>query len=676
MGRPAKAAKGGDEQVNMDVDKRRELLHNLEMKHQRNASESDLLTKDEDVRRLRLRILMLRDENTSLREQIAQNNEANTTLAARCDNLGVQLQAKIEVVRSQEKQLRKQEREYSNLQAELQSMNNVTQDSANLLAEKLSLSRELAVLKPEIEHLRSQVNHQQETLAEKLALERQVNTLEVELANEKKATKRAMQKRESNDRVEDELRKKLRETEKKLTAEKTERDRLEDQLEQEKRTHQIALQDQDGTRELEADLRKKLQEVQRQLRQEKEDRERLEEELQVTKRAFKKAQKKQVNSDAEDELRTQLEEVRNDLESQQQQNASIRQESQTAVSELETRNNQLEKKIEKLKTKLHETQDQLKQCQADLRKAQQPRPSFPDDVTKTIGRSQAFRKRKAQDMTMDDFANIEIQTPSAEDVTKSRRLHKKRVLEPSLVGEKSAFSITPFLNRTKSVTEDTPKTDEGTLEDSITGSARAGPNESATTGSIALTAEATETKATSNAPAESEKSGEKPSEKPKVQPKARGRPKKVLGEAPSAKKNSQPVPKKILKSKSSLEKVTKEGEAGSQENKNESKEPAERTTTVKFNFTLPQDESSSSNPNGEQPKKKKRKVLGSTKTLFDEDEGEAPPARKPAKVQLGGAKRALAKAPLGGVKRNAFAGAASFSPLKKERRGVGASFLA
>ncbi len=36
-----------------------------------------------------------------------------------------------------------------------------------------------------------------------------------------------MQKRESNDRVEDDLRKKLRETEKKLAAEKAEQERLE-----------------------------------------------------------------------------------------------------------------------------------------------------------------------------------------------------------------------------------------------------------------------------------------------------------------------------------------------------------------------------------------------------------------------------------------------------------------
>ncbi|KAI1380714.1 hypothetical protein F4677DRAFT_404371 [Hypoxylon crocopeplum] len=663
MGRLAKAAVGREVQVNMDVEKRQELLHGLELKHQMNSSDTELLIKDEDVRRLRVRILMLRDENTSLRDQIAHNSDINIKLTAQCDGLGAQIEAKMDVIRSQEKQLRKQEREYSNLKAELQAMNNATQDSTNLLAEKLSLSRELAVLKPEIEHLRSQVNHQQATLAEKLALERQVDTLEVELANEKKATKRAMQKRESNDRVEDELRKRLRETEKKLIGEKAERERLEDQLEQEKRTHQFALQEQNGTRELEADLRKNLQDALRQVRQEKDDRERLEEELQATKLAAKKPLKNQSNSAVEDELRSQVEELQKNLKSQQKESATIRQESYAALSGINAQTDQLEKKVEKLKTKLRETQELLKQCQIDLRKAQQSRTSVSDETAKINGRSQAFRKRKAQDMAVDDFTQIEIQTPGAKDTIKGRHPLKKRGLEPTLVGEKSMFSITPFLNRTKSIVEDTPKTEEGTLNDSVTAAPETEVVE-ATVAVPATTTDVTPNETNSSAPVESEK--------PKSGPKTRGRPKKVLGDAPSAKKNAQPLPKKALKTKSSLEKVVEE--ANTDDNQENQREPAEKTMTVKFNISLPQDESTSSGMNGDQPKKKKRKVLGSTKTLFDDDEGEAPPTRKPAKVQLG-AKRALGKAPLGGQK-SAFAGGVSFSPLKRDRRGVGASFLA
>ncbi|KAI8945133.1 hypothetical protein F4801DRAFT_148737 [Xylaria longipes] len=658
MGRIAKAATAREQRDNVGGEKRAQrtqLLHDLELEHQKNGHDTEILVKDEDVRRLRVRILLLRDENATLRDQVDLNNSTNAKLVSRCDNLNAQIEAKVAMVRSQEEQLCKQEREYSNLKAELQSMNNVNENSASILAEKLSLSRELANLKPEIEHLRSQVNQQQAVLAEKLSLERQVNTLEVELANEKKATRRAMQTRESNDRVEDELRKKLRETEKNLTAETAERERLQDQLEQQIRTHAIALQDQDTTRESEADLRKKLQETQRQLRDEKEEKERLVEELQNAERASKKLQQTTARNSAEAELRAQLEESEKNFAMLQEENDRRQQEIQTAMTKLEGRNEQLEKKLEKVRIKYRGLQEELKTTQTELRKAQQ-------------------QQRKAQETSVGDFTNIEIQTPSAEDAMKARRAVKKPAFEPTLVGEKSVFSITPFLNRSKnsSMSEEASNVDyEGVLEDSILGpqsDLELPEPEPTHTAEPSATTNSNETKPVTMAPPDTEK--------PHVVPKARGRPKKVLGDAPSARKNAlaQKAPKKILKSKTSLEKVPKAAESGQQENNTEAgeTEPAEKTATVKFNLVPSQEESNDSSLNGEVPKKKKRKVLGSTKTLFDEDDAEPPAAKKPAKVQLG-AKRT--KAPLG-AKINAFAGVASFSPLKRNRRGVGASFLA
>ncbi|KAI1184032.1 hypothetical protein F5B17DRAFT_413781 [Nemania serpens] len=565
-------------------------------------------------------------------------------------------------------------------QAELQSMNNMNESATNVLSEKLALTRELANLRPEIEHLRSQVNHQQSILTEKLSLERQVNTLEVELENEKKAARRALQSRQSNDRVEDELRRKLRETEKNLTAETAERERLQDQLEQKTRTHAMTLQEQDNTRELEADLRKKLQEAQRQLREEKGERERLGEELQNAQRASEKLQQSEKHSSAEAELRTQLETLQKKFATLQKESTRRNQEHQAAISELEGRNEQLEKKLEKARIKLRGTQEELTACQTELQKAQsrQARLSGSDDNTKPAAKTQAFRKRKAQEPTTSEFTNIEIQTPSADDAVKARRATKKAVFEPTLVGEKSAFSITPFLSRSKntSMTDEASNLDDGIVEDSILGPHSASePSELA---QPALVESSTATVASTEPAA----AAALETEKPQVVAKVRGRPKKVLTDAPSAKKNAlaQKAAKKILKTKSSLDKVSEAAESERREKTTEAgeTEPVERTMTVKFNLAPAQDESNNdSSLNGEVPKKKKRKVLGSTKTLFDDEDvddgGEVPALRKPAKTQAG-AKRTT-KAPLG-AKKNAFAGAVSFSPLKRDRRGVGASFLA
>ncbi|KAJ3561422.1 hypothetical protein NPX13_g8953 [Xylaria arbuscula] len=674
MGRVTKAAMAREQRVDAGGERVSLLSSNYSTK--KNEHNSDVLVKDEDIRRLRVRILLLRDENTALRDQVDLNNSKNVTLASQCDNLTAQIEEKIAMVRSQEEQLRKQEREFLNLKAELQSMNNINENSANLLSEKLALTRELTNLKPEIEHLRSQVNQQQATLAEKLSLERQVDTLEVELANEKKATRRAMQNRESNDRVEDELRKKLRETEKQLTAEKAERERLEDQLEQRIKTHAITLQDQDNTREMEADLRKKLQEAQRQLREEKEEKERLEEEVQMAHHVAK-SQKVAAQTSAEAELRAQLEEREQQVTRLQEESQTRQQEHQAAIAELEGRNELLEKKLEKARLKLRTTQEELKQNQSNLLKAQQQqnRLTKSDDSTKLAAKTQGFRKRKVQETSAGEFTHIEIQTPSAEEANKARRAMKKAVFEPTVVGEKSTFSITPFLNRSKntSMSDDASNFDEGVLEDSILGPhSGSEPSESALSGmndsSITKPAEANETEPIAAEPLESEK--------PPAVPKARGRPKKVLGDAPSAKKNAltKKAPKKILKSKSSLEKVTEAVEPAVEEHSDEAQdaERTEKTMTVKFDLAAPQGEGNDSSENVEIPKKKKRKVLGSTKTLFDADDGEVPTAKKPVKTQPA-LKRV--KAPLGGQK-SAFAATASFSPLKRDRRGVGASFLA
>ncbi|KAI0206719.1 hypothetical protein F4808DRAFT_405045 [Astrocystis sublimbata] len=682
MGRMAKAAPARNQPGDMDGERRSQriqLIHDLELKHQKNTHDTDILVKDEDVRRLRVRILLLRDENAALQDQVDLNDSANTKLASRCDSLNAELEAKVDMVRSQEEELRKQEREYISLRAELQSMSSVNDNSASVLAEKLSLTRELANLKPEIEHLRSQVDQQQAILTEKLSLERQVNTLEVELANEKKAIRRAMQSRESNDRVEDDLRKKLRETEKSLTAETAERERLQDQLEQQKRTHETALQDQDTTRGgLEADLRKKLQEAQRQLREEKEEKERLDEELQTAQRASKKSQQASArNSAEEDELRAQLEEAQKSAAMLQAKTDKRCQEYETAIAELEARNEQLAKKLEKGRTKYRDMQEELKKTQGDLRKAQQQqqtRPSSRDEFANPGSKAQAHRKRKAPETSMGDFTNIEINTPSAEDGKKARRAVKKAAFEPTVV-EKSTFSITPFLNRNKNASmseEASNMEDDEVLEDSILGpqsASQISEPEPSRTDEPSNVTDSTEPAPAATAPSETEN--------PQVAPKTRGRPKKILGDAPSARKNAltQKAPKKILKTKSSLEKVPEAAEPEQQDNHDESgeAEPAEKTATVKFSLAPSHAESNESNPTVEVPKKKKRKVLGSNKTLFDEDDGEEQAANKPVKTQLG-AKRS--KAPLGIQKLNAFAGTATFSPLKRDRRGVGASFLA
>jgi predicted nucleic acid-binding Zn-ribbon protein len=77
--------------------------------------QSDLVVKDEDARRLRVRIAMLKDDAATLREQLAQKDESINKLSESFDDIRSQLDAMTQKCQEQDKQLRSQMREQSNL---------------------------------------------------------------------------------------------------------------------------------------------------------------------------------------------------------------------------------------------------------------------------------------------------------------------------------------------------------------------------------------------------------------------------------------------------------------------------------------------------------------------------------------------------------------------------------
>ncbi|EKD13769.1 FtsJ-like methyltransferase [Drepanopeziza brunnea f. sp. 'multigermtubi' MB_m1] len=274
----------------------------LQMAYQENLRNTDMIIKDEGARRLRLRILMLENENDELHEQLALSDDRHDMLEQSAEGLRGQLCETQENLRRQDVELRMQGRELVNLKAELSAMNGVTSDSAKVLTEKLSLARELAALKPELEHLKSQALSQQTILAEKLSLQRQVSTLEVELETEKRASKRAAQKTQTSDR-ETELQNQL--------------DNLNNEIVRERRERDKALKD------LEMDLQNQLDEAQKALIRENKgkDKARKEAESEVQRQvedlqkqlAKEKKGKDKARKEAEAELRSQIEELREEL---------------------------------------------------------------------------------------------------------------------------------------------------------------------------------------------------------------------------------------------------------------------------------------------------------------------------------------------------------------------------
>ncbi|KAK1762368.1 hypothetical protein QBC33DRAFT_283555 [Phialemonium atrogriseum] len=654
----------------MDSDQRSERMRILDTRYQNITHQHSIVVKDEEARRLKLRSVLLQNENGTLKDQLAQKDDQVTQLITKCDAFHGQLEAAAQKCRQHETQMRIQARELSNLKEEMSSLDSVTKDSAKTLTEKLALSREVALLKPEIEHLRSQLSHQKDVLAEKLALERQINALEVELANEKRAVQKAASKQSREDDGGEELRKHVRD--------------LEKQLAKEKRTAQKALQNQ-GSKDTAAEeeiqeLREKLAEAERMLATEK----------QAASKATKTKNATTTDSTEElDQLREKIAETKAALAREKKEKDQIRKEYESALAEAEGRRLPLEERLDNVKAKLRETREELKQCRADLQRAQEQAAKKP------AGKAPAGKKRRANDITAEE--TLLLHTPNKGEDRPKRTA--KRGFGPAAVGEKSTFSITPFLNKTINLSDISPKPQGENSTDATT------------TVSMSANGEPTATEPSEEpavkAAAKTTASGGKP----------RGRPTtKALAESSPSRKN-MPAPKrrKAPVAESTLEKVTEEAEEDGQGQENRpAEEAADGKKAVSALKRQPQlVPPNTTDPTGaptaaaaavasvteqSEPKKKKRKLLGASSkaTLFggeaDAEDAEHPvvataatatatattaatkraPAARVALGAGGVAKRAVVGL---GAAKNAFAGAA-FSPLKRDRRGVNASFLA
>ncbi|KAG0652369.1 rRNA methyltransferase [Hyphodiscus hymeniophilus] len=684
----------------------------LEHAYQEGLLKADLIVKDEAARRLRLRILLLENENDDLHEQLALADDRIDILEQEGEELRGQVDEAQEDARKQESELRAQARELNNLKAELISMNGVTMDSAKVLTEKLALAREIATLKPELEHLRSQSAYQQTVLTEKLALERQVSTLEVELETEKRASKRVSDKSKNKDREID-LQQQLEDLQKDLAREKREREKesrealkeieaskralkraaekgddneREDELEQElkdlrkdlaREKRERANERKEAEKDLDAErnaarraaekgsnkerdleLQEQIEDLRKELSREKREAEKArreaEKELEATKRVSKRAAEKVNNASEKDqELQEKLDELQNNVAKERREKEKARKDAEKELSASETRKEVLESKLEQMRTKLRSVKEELKESQTQLAQARTSAskvgPSRGDVPAKNS------RKRGATEMSTDDA----IGTPDGVAARRRGPAVKRGRPDQTMLGEKSMFSITPFLNKTVNMMPDSPIEEEEVEEDAASNELINEEPQQEDQVAIAAPVEA------GPSPSASKTKGKKRLTEEKAALK-----KQPLGEAQSGtnKKLAAKKPRAI----STLEKVTEE-----EADENDASAPASPNVNAARPDISKASKAQMKNTEEAQPQKKKRKLLGGGKTLFDEEDGEA--TKRPIKVNLG-PPRLLGKGglagPKGGLKGGLGAASAfgGFSPLKKDRRGIDAKY--
>ncbi|WPH00306.1 Hypothetical protein R9X50_00313100 [Acrodontium crateriforme] len=421
----------------------------LELKYERSTHLVDIISKDEDVRRLRFDIHVLEDDNDELRELLAQEEDRSDAFEKLVnDNLAraEDAEARLQEI---EADLRAREQEFSSLEAENKALQNTTADATAALTEKLALTRELSILKPELEHLKAQAASTEALMTEKLSLQRQLTEVQCDVENARREAKRALAKRR-NTGVEIAQEEQMEDLRRQLAKEKRTRARAEQaaevsqtdvnvddvrkELAREKRARQVAeekLAEAEQASEIE-DVRKDLLKAKKAKQNLEEEMEELKVELEQEKKNVARAMKRAEGVAGADE---EVEELREKLAAETKERIKTEKAAQNAATVFEAQKSILDDKLNQFRTKLKSTKEKLKETEAKLAAATAAASEAP--VKKPTAKE--GKKRTAAQIEVDETT---LGTPGDGPAAKRGR-------NAARVGDKSTFSMTPFLNKTK-----------------------------------------------------------------------------------------------------------------------------------------------------------------------------------------------------------------------------------
>lgn len=237
--------------MSADLIERTTRLHALDLEYQQNRHKTDLISRDEDARRLQLRVLLLRDENTRLQDKCAAKDEEIKALSRDGDQLRVELDEFKAQNEPKDAQIENAAIEADDPAGEIKSSETHMRDLSKALDENRALTKELQQLRPEMELLKQQVTNYENMLSEQR---------KTELASKKQSKSKT-----PNDESEDmsELRAALDKVTEKLAEEERQREKI-------KSNHRKELEESerqnDKLEQRISKLEKKLKDSQKELR--------------------------------------------------------------------------------------------------------------------------------------------------------------------------------------------------------------------------------------------------------------------------------------------------------------------------------------------------------------------------------------------------------------------------
>ena len=356
-------------------------------------------------------------------------------------------------------------------------------------------------------------------------------------------------------------------------------------------------------------------------------------ELENEKRSTQRLAAKEGKFHTEDsKLEARLEAVQAELTKEKREKQNADREAQKSSAVLEKKILMYESRLDAFRGKLKSTKESLKETQAELQRSQAVNVRPASTAVQPASMARNPRKRTASEMDADTMIGTPGHPPAA----------KKDTAKSIMPGEKSMFSITPFLNRTASLGLENPYQVEGKSNDEENaGNMPQSPSKSRNTCDLSKAA-LTKTAQKTKPPIVGEAGGKRTNlvaEKDKKIP-TRHPPRKAMAAPKLAQVDEEEASPLVTSQEAACEAI--ESKANPSEMVND----------------------------GPEKRKVKRKILGSGsgKTLFDEDDADALKGDR----RIGAARgfTTLGKGGLSGPKLSAGAlgGFGPFSPLKKDRR--------
>jgi hypothetical protein len=653
----------------------------LELKYANNSHMVDILEKVEDLRRSRFTVNCLEDSTDDLREQLQYEEDRADTFERLVNENLVRAEAAEAGLAECEADLRARENEIAALNAEAQALRDAREDNTAVLTEKLALARELSVLKPELEHLKLQAATVEQLTAEKLDLQHQLTNAQCEVEKAKREAQRAFAKRR-NTVFEIAQEEQVDDLKRQLQKEKRARERAEEalqnaqgemdsedilkQLAKEKKLREKAEEELEAARE-----NTQIEDVRKDLLKEKKAKQRLEDVVENLQAEIEKAEKAAAralkradgNASADD----QAEELRQELAKEKKDRQRAEKNGEHAAEEAETQRAALEDRLGRFREKLRSTKDKLKEMEVELAAAKEAAEvanaaaasaaseaaaaaaTAPTKAIKTAAPKAAkpSRKRAAAAMEPEESA---LGTPGDGPGAKKRG----RKGTSAGVGDKSTFSITPFLNKTMSADAE----EQSEAEEEASPVAQKSSKQPL-------------------APAESSKANAQ-TKKPTAQRKQKAPMLEMVTEE-SEDVHSQGQ-ENVPKTKAGGMKLKTKTNDGPDETCEPSKKKKPRKSLVEFDTFRASEEKSTT------MQKKKRKLGGIGKTLMDEEDDSQAPAKggfgarglfgtKGYSVLAGQKKGSSMFAKSSGLGKSVLMSAADgsdfqFSPLKRNRKNL------